>query len=92
MNKEVLLKEIEERITLLEVLLVSVSEIIQRDKTEGKIMALKFIKTNSEILGVSPYELMEILGDKLTNSHNHIKEEFIKEGFDTIIKEYSVIA
>ena len=38
-------------------------------------MALKFIKTNSECLGVSPYKLMEILGDKLTNSHNHIKEE-----------------
>lgn len=92
MNKEILLKEIEERISLLEVLLVSVSEIIQRDKTEGKIKALKFIKTNSEILEVTPYELMNILGDRL-NGHNHnIKDQFIREGFDTIIKEYSNIA
>lgn len=89
MSKEVLIREIEERISLLEVLLVSVSEIIQRDKTEGKIKALKFIKANSEILGVTPYELMNMMGEKVLNNKHKIKEEFIREGFETIIREYS---
>lgn len=91
MNKETLIEEINERINLLEVLLVSVSEIIQRDKTEGKLKALKFIKTNSEILGVTPHELITILGDKILSNKHNIKEEFIREGFCSVISEYSEI-
>ncbi|MGL5614954.1 MAG: hypothetical protein ACRDD2_01820 [Sarcina sp.] len=88
MDKKEILDEIEDRIMVLEGIMVSVSDIGDRNIVEGKVRALKLIKEEVGILDMDPSELATILENKFENGELGIEGKYRREGFEDIISEY----
>lgn len=88
MDKREILDEIEDRIMMLEGIMVSVSDIGDRNIVEGKVKALKLIKEEIGILDMDPSELATILENKFENRELGIEGKYRRQGFEAVVSEY----
>lgn len=83
-----LLESINDRLDILEAVMVSVSDIATRNKVEGKIKALKMLRAEISILEMNACELTPLIETKFNNKELGIKGKFVREGFEEILNEY----
>lgn len=88
MDKVEILDEITERLNMLEAIMVSVSDVADRNIVSGKVKALKIIKEEIKILDMDPSELAKIIDEKFENRELGIEGKYVREGFEDIMKEY----
>lgn len=88
MDKRKILDEITDRLDMLEAIMVSVSDVANRNIVRGKIKALKMIKEEINILDMEPVELANILNKRFEKEELGISGKYIREGFEDIMKEY----
>lgn len=88
MDKRKILDEITDRLDMLEAIMVSVSDVANRNIVRGKIKALKMIKEEINILDMEPAELANILNKRFEKEELGISGKYIREGFEDIMKEY----
>lgn len=88
MDKRKILDEITDRLDMLEAIMVSVSDVADRNIVRGKIKALKMIKEEINILDMDPVELATMLNKRFEKEELGISGKYIREGFEDIIKEY----
>ena len=88
MNKKELIEEISERIEMLDVVMISINDVSEKEMLQGKMKALNMIKEEVNLLDINPYELAPILEKKFENRELGIKGSDVRNGFEAIMKEY----
>lgn len=91
MNKKLeneILESINDRVDILEAVMVSVSDIATRNKVEGKLKALKLLKQEINLLELNPCELTAKINERFQNQELGIKGKYIREGFESVLNEY----